>query len=41
MEYQKIINLLDTTSDDVSILITNKWIGVYDQSGGIYNTKNK
>ena len=37
MEYQKIINLLDTTSDNVPRLILKKWIGVHDQSGGSYN----
>ena len=33
MEYQKIINLLDTTSDNVSRFITKKCIEVHDQSG--------
>ena len=33
MEYQKIINLLDTTSDKVPRFIIKKWIKVYDQSG--------
>ena len=33
MEYQKITNLLDTTSDDVPRFITKKWLDVYDQSG--------
>ena len=33
MEYQKIINLLDPTSDNVPKFITKKWIDVYDQSG--------
>ena len=32
MEYQKIINLLDTTSDNVPRFITKKWIEVHDQS---------
>ena len=34
MEFQKIIDLLDTTSDDkdLSRLFTKKWIEVYDQS---------
>ena len=27
------MSLLDTTSDDVSIFITKKWIEVQDQSG--------
>ena len=35
MEFQKIINLLDTTSDDKDLprFATKKWIEVYDQSG--------
>ena len=32
MEYQKIINLLDTISDNVPRFITKKWIEVHDQS---------
>ena len=33
MEFQKVINLLDTTSDDkdLSRFVTKKWIEVYDQ----------
>ena len=37
MEYQKIINLLYTTSDNVPRFNTKMWIEVYDQSRGIYN----
>ena len=33
VEYQKISNLLDTTSDDVPRFINKKWIEVHDQSG--------
>ena len=33
MEYQKIINLLGTTPDEISKFITKKWIEVRDQSG--------
>ena len=33
MEYQKITNLLDITSDNVPRFITKKWIEVDDQSG--------
>ena len=33
MEYQKIINLLDTTLDNVPRFITKKWVEVHDQSG--------
>ena len=32
MEYQKITNLLDTTSDNVPRFITKKWVEVHDQS---------
>ena len=34
MEFQKIVNLLDSTSDDKDLLrsVTKKWIEVYDQS---------
>ena len=39
MEFQKIVNFLDTTSDDKDLprFVTEKWIEVYDQSGGNYN----
>ena len=33
VEYQKISNLLDTTSDNVPRFINKKWIEVHDQSG--------
>ena len=33
MEYQKITNLLDTTSDNVPRFITKKWVEVHDLSG--------
>ena len=33
MEYQKLSNLLDTTSGNVPRFITKKWVEVYDQSG--------
>ena len=32
MEYQKIINLLDITSDNVPRFITKKWVKVHDHS---------
>ena len=41
MEYQKIANLLGTTSDNVPRFITKKWMEVYDQSGGSYNINKK
>ena len=39
MEFKKITNFLDTTSDDKDLprFVTKKWIEVYDQSGGNYN----
>ena len=39
MEFQKIVNFLDTTSDDKDLprFVTKKWIEVYDRSGGNYN----
>ena len=39
MEFQKIINLLDITSDDKDLpkYVTKKWIEVYDQSKKNYN----
>ena len=39
MEFQKIVNLLDTTSDDKDLpkFVTKKWIEVYDQSEKNYN----
>ena len=39
MEFQKIINFLDITSDDKDLprFITKKWIEIYDQSEGNYN----
>ena len=41
MIYQKIINLLHTTYDNVSRFNTKKWTEVYDQSGGIYSTNKQ
>ena len=38
MEYQKITNLLDTTSDNISRFITKKWVEVHDQ---LDNAKDK
>ena len=38
MEFQKITNFLDMTSDkDLRKLVTKKWIEVYDQSERNYN----
>ena len=43
MEFQKVINLLDTTSDDKDIprFVTKKWIEVYDQSEKSYNVNKE
>ena len=39
MEFQKIANFVDTTSDVKHLprFVTKKWIEVYDESGGKYN----
>ena len=43
MEYQKIINLLDTFFDDkyLPIFVSKKWIEVDDQLGGICNSNKQ
>ena len=41
MEYQKIINLLGNIPDKVPRFINKKWIEVFDQSGGTYNTNKQ
>ena len=43
MEFQKIANFLDTTSDnkDLPRFVSKKWIEVYDQSEGNYNVTKK
>ena len=43
MEFQKIANFLETTSDDKNLprFVTRKWIEVYDQSGGNYNVNKE
>ena len=43
MEFQKIKNFLDTTSDDKDLprFVTKKWVEVYDQSGGNYNVNKE
>ena len=43
MEFQKIVNLLNTTSNDKDLprFVTKKWIEVYDQSGGNYNVNKE
>ena len=43
MEFQKIVNFFDTTFDDEDLprFVTEKWIEVYDQSGGNYNVNKE
>ena len=43
MEFQKIIILLDTTSNDKDLprFVTKKWIKIYDQSGGNYDVNKE
>ena len=43
MEFQKIVNFLDTTSDnkDLPKFFTKKWVEVYDQSQGNYDVNKE
>ena len=43
MEFQKITNFLDITSDDKDLptFVAKKWIEVYDQSEKDYNSKKE
>ena len=43
MEFQEILNFLDTTCNDKAIprFVTKKWIEVYDQSEGNYNVNKE
>ena len=43
MEFQKLVNFLDITSDnkDLPKFVTKKWIEVYDQSEGNYNVNKE
>ena len=41
MEYQKITNLLDTTSENLPRFIAKKWVEVHDQSGRLEIDTNK
>ena len=43
MKFQKIVNFLDTTSDNKNLptFVTKKWIEVYDQSEGNYNVNKE
>ena len=40
MEYQKTINLLDNTPNQLSKFRTKNWIEINDQSRGVYNTNS-
>ena len=40
MEYQKIINLLDNTPNQLSKFRTKYWIEINDKSRGAYNTNS-
>ena len=40
MEYQKIINLLDNTPNQLSKLRTKNWIEINDQSKAVYNVNS-
>ena len=41
MEYQKIINLLDNTSNQPSKFETKNWVEINDESRGMYNEDNQ
>ena len=43
MEFQKIVDFLDTASDDKDLprFVTKKWIEVYDQSEKSYNVNKE
>ena len=43
IEFQKIVNFLDITSDDKDLpkFVTKKWIEVYDQSEGNYDVNKE
>ena len=43
MEFQKIVNFLDTTSDnkDLPKFVTKKWVEVYDQSQENYDVNKE
>ena len=43
MEFQKVVNFLDTTSDDKDLprFVTKKWIEAYDQPEGNYDVNKE
>ena len=40
MEYQKIINLLDDTTNQPAKFRARDWVQIYDESKGIYDNSN-
>ena len=40
MEYERIINLLDNTSSQLSKFKTRNWVEINDESRGIYTSNN-
>ena len=40
MEYQKIVNLLDNTSNQPSKFMTRNWVEINDDSRGTYTNAN-
>ena len=40
MEYQKIVNLIDDTSNQPSTFRTKNWVKINDESGGTYNVNS-
>ena len=41
MEYQKIANLIDDTSNQPSKFRTNNWVEINDESRGAYNVNSQ
>ena len=41
MEYQKIANLIDDTSNQPSKFITRNWVEINDESRGAYNVNSQ
>ena len=41
MEYQKIINLLDNTPNQLTKFGTKIWVEINDESCGMYNTNSQ
>ena len=41
MEYQKIVNLIDDTSNQPSKFRTKNWVEINDESRGIYNANSQ